>query len=438
MLQVNKRQVIILGGGISGLSLRYHLSQQSLESVLLEKNARLGGLIASQNAGGFFFERGPRTFKASKSHALLKLICELGLEKEILVSRKQSARRYIWKEGHLHPLSLRSPLVRKLLPALWKERKQKPLIGDETIFNFAKRRMGLFATETFFDPMALGIYAGDIRKLSVSSCFPKWKDTEQTYGSLTKGFLSKKKKPPFPYPTGMRSSSLFTLKEGVQSLVSTLEAKGIGEIHLETPAETVSFEGGKVVVESQGKTWEADHLYCALSASGAMQLTQSWDPDIVSFFHSLESVSLSVVQLGFSSRVLKEEGFGYLIPSSEGEIILGVIFDSSVFPLQNQREEETRLTVMMGGAHHPHVHQMEDAEKIIAAVKGIQKHLDIGDQPTWTNVIDYPHAIPQLTVGHRERVKTFREAVRDKYPQVTFLGNYLDGVAINDCVQVTV
>lgn len=433
--------MIILGGGISGLSIRYFLSQYQphLDITLLEKDNHLGGLIQSNNRQNFFFESGARTFKASKSHALLRLIQELGMEKELLVSRKEASGRYLWKDEKLqplpkHPLALfSSPLVRPLIPSLLKEWKQKSFVGDESIHSFVSRRLGAKAAKTLFDPMTLGIYAGDIEKLSVKSCFPALKKLEEEHGSITKGMLKKKKKS-LLYPEGVSSSSLFTLKAGVGSLIEKLAEKGEGEIVFNALATNVHFKETQVEVEAGGKTFTADHLFCALSAKGAEGLTKSWDANVATFFQNLEHVSLSVIHLGFNQKLLKQEGFGYLIPSIEREEILGVVFDSSAFPDQNMAKLETRLTVMMGGAFHPEHHLKDKDKRLKEALKGIQTHLGIIEKPAYTHVVDYPNGIPQFTVGHQERKEAFQKIARQKYPHVTFLGNYLDGVAVSDCV----
>lgn len=440
--KVKKKRVIILGGGISGLSLRYFLTKyrSHLEVVLLEKKNRLGGVIESQNKGGFFFEKGPRTFKASKSHDLLNLITNLGLTEEIVVSRKRAARRFLWTDHSLHALPknpvsfLTSRLTRKLLPVFLREWKQSSQEGDETIYQFIVRRLNSYAADVLFDPMVLGIYGGDIRKLSILSCFPSLKELEKNCGSLTRGLLKKKKKTAFLYPQKMKSSSLFTLKKGLETLITKLSDEGEGKIHLGTFAEQVYFNRGKVQVVANGGLLEGDHLFCALSCQGASQLTRMWGQEIQTFFEKIARVSISIVHLGFQENLLKKEGFGYLVPSKEGEVILGTVFDSSAFPDQNCLESETRFSVMMGGAFYPNYHQNDSFQKIEEGLRGVQKHLGIRAEPVWKDVTDYSEAIPQFGVGHQERTASFRELVRQTYPLVTFLGNYLDGVSMNDCV----
>lgn len=436
-----KKRVFILGGGISGLSLRYYLGSKhpDWEIILFEKQHRLGGMIETTQKEDFFFEKGPRTFKASKSHDLLNLIVELGMEGNILVSKKSVGRRFIWRNKRLYSVPsklfsfLSSPLTRPLLRALIREWKESVKEGDETIDCFARRRFGNEVAEIFFDPLTLGIYAGDIRNLSIVSCFPFLKRLEKEHGSITKG-LFKERRSTFSYPKGICASSLFTLREGMESLILQLKDRGVGKIHLGSPIESVSFSNGKVALKSGGMCWEGDHLFCALSSKGAEELMGGWSASIKSFYECLGRVNLSAIHLGYRRSLLSQKGFGYLIPSSEGEKILGVIFDSAVFPDQNRHEMETRLTVMMGGAFHPSLQEMKSEERLEEALVGIRNHLGICARPCYFDVFDYFDAIPQFTVGHEKRVSQLRAHLSERYPQVRVVGNYLDGVSISDCI----
>jgi len=216
--------------------------------------------------------------------------------------------------------------------------------------------------------------------------------------------------------------------------VSLLIAKGRGPIHLGTPIESTQIEKGEVIIKSGDQTWRGDHLFCALSAKGAYYLTKTWHPDIHTYFGQLETASLSVVHLGYPKKHLKTDGFGYLIPTVEKEKILGVVFDSSVFPEQNYRPNETRLTVMMGGAHHPHHHTTSKEARLTEALEGVRSHLGIKEAPSFSHVSEYVDQIPQFTVGHQERTRHFEEKARALFPSVSFLGNYLKGVSISDCI----
>ncbi len=389
-------KIAIVGGGISGLVARYRVSKQfpNAEIILYEKTEHLGGCIES-SLDPYFFERGPRTIKASRSGALLQLIEELDLQSEIIYSSKNARKRYLWVDQKLR---LFSSFIPRLIPALLREWRQPyPWAGDESVASFAERRLGKFAAETLFDPLALGIFAGDIHHLSVSACFPELKAMEQEYGSLTHAFFKRKKE--------KKAKGLLTLKNGLQTLIDRLAEKGRGAIYLNTSLEELPKERTILAVPAP-----------------AVPSFFKGDTVIETFFESIPSASLTVVNIAFKEKGLTPKGFGYLVPSKENETILGVVFDSSIFSSQDQ-ERETRLTVMLrkGGREE--------------ALSALKRHLKIEASPSAVHVKKYPYAVPQYGVGHLERVDIFKTHLKEHYPHVTCIGNYLEGVSLNSCIK---
>ena len=98
---------------------------------------------------------------------------------------------------------------------------------DETIRAFIDRRFGSFIASNVFDPLTLGIYGGDINKLSVVSCFSHLKKLELEHASIIKGFIKSLRS-----KKANKSKGLFTLKNGMESLVKQLVDKGKGDIYL--------------------------------------------------------------------------------------------------------------------------------------------------------------------------------------------------------------
>lgn len=390
------RKIIIAGGGISGLSARYFLSKRypDAEIVLYEKSGRLGGCIESSYSP-YFFERGPRTFKVSRAEQLLALVKELGLEKELLYSDKSAQRRYLYKKGKLRSVGL--PMLLPLLPDLLREWKKPYSWGDdESIGSFVTRRFGKKIAETFFDPLTQGIFAGDMDHLSIKACFPELKAMEENYGSITKALFKKKRE--------KKGKGLVTLRGGLQILIDRLVERGRGEIHLNTPL--TSLDHHQVVL--------------ALSSGGVASLFKD-DQEIQTFFDAIPEKTIHVVNVAYKESVLKWKGFGYLIPRSEREKIMGVVFDSSIFPEQNQGKE-TRLTVML---------REGDVEIALAA---LQKHLGIKGDPQEVFHKVWKEGIPQYQVGHLKRVDAFEAHLKKHYPYVRCIGNFLRGVSINHCI----
>ncbi|MCY3974786.1 MAG: protoporphyrinogen oxidase [Simkaniaceae bacterium] len=425
-------KILILGGGISGLAARYFLcrGRPDREVVLVEKENRLGGMIATSCEEGFFFEGGPRTFRGRGNRELLALIDRLDLRGDLLYAKKGSRRRMVWSGGRMHTLPRTvpglffSPLGRMLFSALLKERKVPPYLGDETIRSFALRRFGREVADTFFDPLTLGIYGGDPDKRSILSCFPELKEYEKTYGSLLRGFLKAKR--------GGNSSgvsSLFTLRGGMESLIRRLADRGRGEICCNEEVQKIEVAKGHVVVFTQRKTRVADRLVCALPFRETARLLPLKTPETEAFFRGFSATKfgtdLSVIRLGFNEGGLLPAGFGYLIPSAEKEPLLGAIFDSSIFPEQDGGRRQSRLTVMT---------RPDPAREVGAIIRTIRKHLRIGADPDYVREATYREAIPPYTPGHARRLRAFSGVVNDRCPHISFIGNYLSGVSVNACI----
>ncbi|MES2345179.1 MAG: protoporphyrinogen oxidase [Chlamydiota bacterium] len=412
---MGKKRVVILGGGISGLSLAFYLSKYSehLDIVLLEKSDRLGGWMRTARAGDFLFERGPHTFSTARSQLLRELAIDVGLENEIIFSEDSAKKRYLYLDGELKGVP-KWPLLKSLVRE-WRTPYQAE---DESVYAFASRRFSKQVAELLFDPLTTGIYAGDARVLSVRSCFPFFKKMEERYGSLTLGMLAtcfKRKK---------AASLLFTFQEGVESLVKALGSKIEGEIHLETEVKALCFMQDGVEVQVDGKVWKADHIFCALPSDVAGPLFASHDFSLEALF-DIPKAHVSIVNFGYSTSVLPERGFGYLVPTFQKQEILGVIFDSCIFPQQNGHREQTRLTVLM----RKNVRSIEIAQEVL------KKHLNITKVPD--AVLSTDATIPQYYVGHAEKIKKLQAQIQNDFPRVTLLGNYQIGVSVNDCLKLS-
>jgi len=412
------KHVVILGAGISGLAAGWFLKQKypSLAITILEKSSRCGGWIQTMKSEEFLFELGPRSCRPSQ--CTLKLIQDLHIESEVLTGHPQANRRYLYRHQTLQamPTSLASLLKSSLFPMILKG-ATKDLFArrsdqeDETIESFVSRRLGAQIANELFDPLTSGIYAGDIKQLSMKACFPQIYQWENTNRSLIKGaLLSKKRQEPMtPFEQQVSKGALFSFKKGMQTLTDTLANRLERSIWLDTSVHSLPFD-------------KADHVISALPAQAIGNLLSKEHPEVAQLLNTFRSQSVTVVNLGYRKPVLNREGFGYLIPSLENEEILGVVFDSSVFPDQSTG---TRLTVMIRGqVNNP----------VDVAMRSLNKHLKIETTPDVYHVHKAQHAIPQYLVGHLDKVSKIQELIKEKQLPLSLLGSTFKGVSVNDCI----
>lgn len=438
-----KFDALVVGGGISGLALAWSLKKRGHHTAILEASDRPGGWIRSHNHHGYLFEEGPRSCRTRGSGAVtLALIEELGLTEEVIVASEEAKTRFLYTQGSLQKLPnsfwsfVTSPLTRGILPALWRDLcTGRGTQEDETIADFMGRRVGSDIALKFIDPLVAGIYAGDIQKLSMRSCFPEMYHFEQAHGSIIKGMFAKKKKPlrsVSPFVQTMLKEPIFSFKEGMETLVKALADRLSNQLELSCPAIGLKLVPDGVEVKTQeGRVWHASKVYLATPYSVTSNLLQQ----IGVIAPEVPAASVAVVNMGWPSKVLPKQGFGYLIPSSEKETILGVVFDSSAFSMQNASPDQTRLTVMLGGSLHPEIQYQSKEVLLDTALEAIKRHLGILQPPDASHITIARDAIPQYELGHHAKVAQIEQAVSTASAgRIHLAGSSWHGVSVNDCI----
>lgn len=438
-------RAIIIGAGISGLALGWFLKRRfsdALSLTILESADRCGGWIRTRQQDGFLFEEGPRSCRVTaEGVTTIRLAEELGIADKVIMGSIEAKKRYLYVDGKLHPVPnhllafMRSPLMKGVLSSLWKEWREEPSsLTDESIADFVGRRFGGKIADNFVDPLVSGIYAGDMHKLSVRSCFPKWYEQEQQHGSLLKGalksaFASK------PETKISKQGSIFSFKQGMETLTAALYDRLKGYVRLGCPACEIRIRQECIEVKlSTGDILEGEHVYIATPAQAAARLVEQEAPLIAQEMAQTPYATIAAVNMGWKNDVLPYQGFGYLVPFNQHQEILGTVFDSSVFPEQN-KGPQTRLTIMIGGIRHPKAMHGTTHELQAIAGKAVFRHLGISAEPDVSHVSFARHAIPQYEVGHHARLQRIEKELQQIFSfRLKLLGSAWRGVAVNDCI----
>ena len=337
--------------------------------------------------------------------------------------------------------------------------------------------------DMLIDPVASGIFGGDIKKLSVRACFRMLHDMEQESGSVVRAMLfGKRRYDPllldgttksdfvrehekavsvsFRYGMGSLVTSLVDAIEVWSflylcaifcarchllgsGLTSSIQADPHSDLHLD--ANVTSINRGsdgvhRVAVQTspfgQEDSFEASHVFSTIPANHLALLTQESAPTLAQLLRRIEFVSMGVVLMGFEKNVFSGGGFGYLVPSSEKEKILGVVYDSIAFPSQNNqtRKEETRLSIMCGGAHHPWICRISETELQEIAQDAVRRHLGITAAPGFARALLLRDCIPQYHVGFDDTVRQIEQEAARLLPQLRLGGNSFYGVGVADSV----
>lgn len=443
------KHYVILGAGVSGLSLGWFLKRRFTDKIkltVIDQADYPGGWASTDFQEGFLFEQGPRSLRPKGTGIeTLRLIEQLNLQHQVIVADPSAQKRYVWSKNKLRrlprgPLSLfASPLTRGVpWKAFCECFRSKGKAPDESIASFFSRRFSDKIAQQLIDPMTAGIYAGDIRNLSIRSCFPSLFEWEQKYGSVMRGALKRKKrerKSQTPFIEKIQKHPIYSFKGGMETLTDALAQKIEPELLLGTKVKGLKFSPDHVEIKlEQGAPILADHVFCTLPATKIAPFFDTIHQELATLLMSISCASVATVNVGYHRTVLKKKGFGYLIPSQEEENILGCVFDSSVFPQQNLIPEESRMTVMIGGMRGPQVNTLDHDSLEEMALSALSRHLGIDYQPDAVCVQTAISAIPQYFVGHHAKIDRIGTILARIFPLLTLTGNSYLGVSVNDCI----
>ena len=438
--------VIVVGGGISGLVCAYALSKAGAKALVLEASHNPGGLIGSERHEGFLLEVGPQSF--SGTAALRALCAELSITDQLLQAPAR-APRFVLVNGALKAVPLTPPamLTSSLLSNRTKWRIARDALGstqapadDESIAAFVRRKFGAELLDRLVGPFVSGIYAGDPECLSLRSAFPQLHEAEKSAGSVIRGMLrfAKSRKGPRERPT------LQSFQGGNQTLVRALAGK-IGS-NLRLGAEVV---GIAVRRESRAVKFEvrirqagsdeivgADRLVLATPADVAGALLRDVNAAFEPVLGGIEYAPIAVVSLGYRREEVGHslDGFGFLVPRTSGLRTLGTVWNSSLFP-GRAPAGDVLLTSFVGGATDRAAVALSSDELAQLAHREIAPLLRIRAAAVFSRVHIYRQALPQYNIGHAERLRGL-EKLRGAVPGLFFLGNYLRGPAIGNCVDL--
>ena len=436
---MSEQPVLIVGAGISGLSIAYELQKQQVPYLLIEASDHAGGVLKSFREQGFVLDAGANTIAASPE--MLDFFRELGLENEILQATAASKNRFLVRNNRLHGVSphpvkiMSSPyLSRGSKWRLFTERfrKSAPATGEETVTHFITRRFNKEIVDYVFDPVLSGIYAGNPDLMSIAEVLPALPRWEREYGSVTKGLMKDK--------GAMGGRKIISFKGGNQALTDRLQQLLTIPIRFNCKVTGVSAMDDEYIVSAiengVSASFQASRVIFTTPAYSTAESIIPLDAVAAALLSQVHYPRMGVLHLGFDAAALPQplEGFGFLAPNVEKLHFLGAICNSAIFP-EKAPAGKILLTVFLGGARQE---QLFDQMSAVAlqqqVVSEIQSLLHLSSPPVMQHFSQWNKAIPQLNIGH---VK-LRRAVDDlekKYPGIHISGNYLQGVAIPALLQ---
>jgi len=441
------RRLVIVGAGISGLAAAWAAARTArqqgleLEILLLEKSGEAGGKAKSVHSDGYLVEIGPTAFMGGEP-ALEELVDLAGLRDQCTPAQAAAAHRFIVRGGKLrevptHPLKFATAgilgpggLLRIALEPFIRKRTSGE---DESVHDFARRRIGAQSADRLVSPMVLGVFAGDAKRLSLPAAFPRLAALEREHGSLIRGLIAKRKDRTAGGPGGP-AGGLFSFRDGLQSLPVALAEHGPFEVRLNTGVREIvpspeSEAGWRVLLEGQPAPLSADAVILSGEPWAMAPVVRGASAALADLLDGISCPPVAVVALAFEAETATgvPRGFGVLIPRSEGYRILGCLWDSYLF--EGRSPAGTVLVhAMLGGAVDPDVGSLSEEELIWIVRADLARLLQLTAEPVFQHLKLWPRAIPQYELGHLERVRRI-EWELDRLPGLWIAGNALKGIA---------
>ncbi len=452
------RSIVIVGGGVAGLSAAYEVAKLQREGAdlsltLVEISNRLGGILETVRHDGFVVECGPDGWVSEKPWAA-DLAKELGLEADLLHSNDAERVTYVLRDGTLQPMP---DGMRMMVPASLTSLEGTPLFSDaargayagelaradelkqsapdhdESVADFVQRHFGEEVLRVIGAPLLGGVFGGDVRQLSVRAVMKPFVEMEREHGSLIAAVQARNEQ---HRREGKQRPPIFTsLRNGTGALAEAMaSALPEGSVRLNCSVTGISRDAEGWQVQTQDDALQADVLLLA----SPVRLTREWlrgIDDEAAKLLEMPTSSAVIAALCFTAEqaVPWPKGFGFLAPAGEGSRLLAATFSDQKYP-DRVPPGGRMVRAYFGGAEADAL--IPQSDEAIAAVARQELERILGPLPpaALSVVRRWPEALPQYGVGHGERMDTLQKRV-EALGGLYLLGNAYRGVGLPELVR---
>jgi oxygen-dependent protoporphyrinogen oxidase len=451
--------IVILGGGITGLSAAWHLQQAAAREgrdglpityTLIEQSGRWGGKVRSEviehdGAPAWVLEAGPDGLLTRKPWALA-LARDLQLDEHFLFVNRENSRTFVLRQGRPEPLPAGLQL---LAPTQWRPFLRSPLFsswgkarialdmlvpprrttGDESLASFVRRRFGDEALRRLAEPMLAGVYNAEPERQSILATFPQFPALERAHGSVIRGLRAANRK-----QTPAETPAFLSFDAGNQTLVDALVARLTGTLRLNTTVCGIAQadSGGYELRLDDGAALAADAVILATPANVAALLTREIAPEAAALLAGIRYAGIGAIYLAYRRDDIAHplNGTGVVIPPTEGRRIDGITWVSSKWD-HRAPPGHALVRVFFGGPHTRAMLDLDDARLTTIVREELADILGVRATPLFTRIFRWPDGYPQYDIGHLERVAAIEAALPSG---MTVAGSSYRGVGVPDCI----
>lgn len=449
----DRKDVIVIGGGITGLTAGYKIVQALPECDLsvLEATDRLGGIVGTANRSGATIDIGPHGFIDNGSDTR-ELVDQLGIADELVGATAEASHIFLLKDDVLHEIPgnllqlARTPLLTlkgkvRLLSEVFVPRQEE----EDSVVDFVTRRFGREAAEKLAIPAVRGVVGGDANSFSIEGEFPIIKELERRHRSVLIGAVRNQRRRHKADPVSPRIPSfrefgrrLKTFHgKGMQRLVDALETALGDRVVTGTKVEAIDRTGAGFwrVRSNDGEVREANHVLVALPSDAAAGIVRPHHPDLSDALSGLPHPDIRVAALCYRRAAVGRppSGIGFIAQPGTSSDLLGAIHASAIFPDQAPKGT-VMIRVLAGGRPESPILTASAQQARIAIHGDLQRAFDLTEEPIFGHDHVWRRPIPTYPVGHRDRFRSLLRSLSNLHG-LHVAGNSYFGVGVNDCVR---
>jgi protoporphyrinogen oxidase len=385
---MSKFDIVIIGAGISGLSLAHYAAGAGLKTLVLEKTERVGGAVHTHRfevgAPRFWIELGAHTCYNSYAK-LLGIIEDLDMIDQLM--RREKVPFRILVEDHLRSIPSQLNIFELLMsaPRLFFLKKR-----GQSVKSYYSQIVGKGNFDKVFTHLFSAVPSQGANDFPADILFKRRQRRKDVLKS-------------------------FTLPNGLQSVIDAIAAAP--EINTATGSEVVQIEGRAQSFEiktANGELYAADYVALATSPIAGTRLLRSIYPALADELAQVRVATVETVGVALAKEVLAVENVAGIVPT--GDSFYSIVSRDTV-----PHDDYRGFTFHFKG----------DRLDFDAKLKRVAQVLRISSDQLEL-VKTKQNIVPSFRVGHEECVTKIDSLLAGK--RILLTGNYLRGMSIEDCV----
>ena len=442
---MTQRAVAVIGGGVTGLVAARALASSGCAVTLFEASPRLGGQIRTVDVLGHAVDIGAESLHLT-GPTIVELLDEIGLTDELVTAETsfawlwdgQRRRRLPAGVGPAGPTRLLPVAQARILSPLGMARAAlEPLVsasapgdspeGDVAVGPFIARRFGRQVADRLVDPVLGSLHAGDVDRLSLRAATPMLAAKAAANRSLLVSSSG-----------GSRGGPSFhSFPGGLITLIEAMLAGTEVVVRLGTPVTAVTAEGDGFRLDgSTGELGSFDGIVVALPAAPAADVLGQLCGPAAEGLRDLRTASVATVVVAYPIAVAEAcpalQATGVLVSSGTGSLLKAATFLGTKWP--QLRDDKYFLIRLSAGRVDDHrLGDLGDDELVEQLLIDFGRATGLTEQPVFTRVDRWPHALPQLEVGHLERLAAIRSGL-EVHRGLRLAGAAYEGLGIATCM----